>query len=152
MMSTKPRAARAMAAAPLIAALAVIGACATPGAAIDGPAPSNAAQETPVPPAAEDFPPIDAAQWKQGAFPSLAALRAMHTGMGKDQVRGLLSWPHFSEGLGGDREWNYLFHFRTGHGAGFVTCQYMVRFNGDGLTNGLYWKDPDCAARAGTGR
>ncbi|CAN5893766.1 hypothetical protein BH11PSE8_BH11PSE8_32580 [soil metagenome] len=129
----------------MILTLAVLAGCATPGVVIDGPAQVSASLEAPAPPAERDFPPVAKAQWKQGAFPSIEALRAMNTGMGKDQVRGLLGWPHFKEGLGGDREWNYLFQFRTGIGAEFVTCQYMVRFNGDVLTTGLYWKDPDCA-------
>ncbi|CAN5402316.1 hypothetical protein BH11PSE9_BH11PSE9_22430 [soil metagenome] len=129
----------------MIFTLALLVGCATPGVVIDGPAQVSAARETPAPPADKAFPSIASAQWKQGAFPSIEALRAMNTGMGKDQVRGLLGWPHFSEGLGRDREWNYIFHFRTGIGAEFVTCQYMVRFNREVLTNGLYWRDPDCA-------
>ena len=48
--------------------------------------------------------------------------------------------------LGGVREWNYIFHFRTGTGPEYITCQYMVRFNADVLTNGMYWKGPGCAA------
>ena len=69
----------------------------------------------------------------------------MRTGMGKDQVRDLLGSPHFSEGLAGVKEWNYIFHFRTGKGPEFTTCQYMVRYDGDRLTQGMYWKDPGCA-------
>lgn len=99
---------------------------------------------------ASDFPDAASARWKQGAFPNIENLRKMRTGMGKDQVRELLGWPHFNEGIGGVREWNYLFHFRTGPGPEFVTCQYMVRFNADVLSNGMYWKDPACADRIAT--
>jgi OOP family OmpA-OmpF porin len=106
---------------------------------------ARAAAENPAPPKDADFPALDSAKWQQGAFPSIEALRAMHTGMGKDQVRGLLGYPHFSEGLGGVREWNYIFHFRTGAGPAYITCQYMVRYNADVLTNGMYWKGPGCA-------
>ncbi len=148
MMLDKPGLACAAALAiSLVGTAVALGGCATPGVAIDGLAQVSAAQEAPAAPADKDFPFLASAQWKQGAFPSIEALRAMRTGMGKDQVRGLLSWPHFSEGLGRDREWNYIFHLRTGPGAEFVTCQYMVRFNGDVLTNGTYWRDPDCARR-----
>ncbi|MBJ2154937.1 OmpA family protein [Variovorax sp. IB41] len=106
---------------------------------------ARAAAENPAPPKDADFPALDSAKWQQGAFPSIEALRAMHTGMGKDQVRGLLGYPHFSEGLAGVREWNYIFHFRTGAGPAYITCQYMVRYNADVLTNGMYWKGPGCA-------
>lgn len=106
---------------------------------------ARAAAENPAPPRDDDFPAPGSATWKQGAFPNLEALRAMRTGMGKDQVRELLGFPHFSEGLGGVREWNYIFHFRTGAGPEYLTCQYMVRFNADVLTNGMYWKGPGCA-------
>ncbi|MGJ7494596.1 OmpA family protein [Variovorax sp. RT4R15] len=132
---------------PLIAAICVVvlGGCASPSYPITPHAHANAARENPPPPKDEDFPKLSTAKWEQGAFPSLEALRAMRTGMGKDQVRELLSWPHFSEGLGGVREWNYIFHFRTGKGPEYVTCQYMVRFNKDVLTSGMYWKGQGCA-------
>ena len=132
---------------PLVAAVCVLvlGGCASPSYPVTPEAHANAAKENPPTPKDEDFPKLESAKWQQGAFPSLEALRAMRTGMGKDQVRELLSWPHFSEGLGGVREWNYIFHFRTGKGPEYVTCQYMVRFNKDVLTSGMYWKGPDCA-------
>jgi len=114
--------------------------------AISPEAQANAARENPVPPKDDEFPAPSSATWPQGTFPSVEALRAMRTGMGKDQVRELLSWPHFSEGMAGVREWNYIFHFRTGAGPEYVTCQYMVRFNKDVLANGMYWKGPNCAA------
>jgi outer membrane protein OmpA-like peptidoglycan-associated protein len=114
--------------------------------AISPEAQANAARENPTPPKDDEFPALSSAAWPQGTFPSLEALRAMRTGMGKDQVRELLSWPHFSEGMAGVREWNYIFHFRTGAGPEYSTCQYMVRFNKDVLTNGMYWKGANCAA------
>ncbi|MDO9403240.1 MAG: OmpA family protein [Polaromonas sp.] len=92
------------------------------------------------------FPEASSAFWKQGAFPSIEALRTMGPGMGKDQVRQLLGHPHFNEGLGGAREWNYLFHLRTGRGSEYVTCQYQVRFDEQMLTSGMYWKGADCAS------
>ncbi|RZJ15259.1 MAG: outer membrane protein assembly factor BamE [Haliea sp.] len=95
---------------------------------------------------AANFPDPGSAFWKQGAFPSVEALRTMGTGMGKDQVRLLLGHPHFNEGLGGAREWNYLFHLRTGRGSDYVTCQYLVRFDEQMLSSGMYWKGKDCAS------
>jgi outer membrane protein OmpA-like peptidoglycan-associated protein len=130
--------------AACVSAIVTIG-CASPSHTITPEMQTRAAADNPVPPKDADFPALTSAKWQQGSFPSLEALRAMRTGMGKDQVRELLSFPHFSEGLGGVREWNYIFHFRTGAGSEYITCQYMVRFNADVLTNGMYWKDPGCA-------
>lgn len=130
--------------AACVSAIVTIG-CAAPSYTITPEMQARAAAERPAPPKESDFPALDSAKWRQGAFPSLEALRAMRTGMGKDQVRELLSFPHFGEGLGGVREWNYIFHFRTGAGPEYITCQYMVRFNADVLTNGMYWKGPGCA-------
>jgi len=129
----------------LAAAMLVLQGCASPGAAIDKDAQARVASERPEAPRPEDFPDLGSAKWKQGAFPGTDAFARMRTGMGKDQVRELLGFPHFSEGLGGVREWNYIFHFRTGAGPEYLTCQYMVRFNADVLTNGMYWKGPGCA-------
>lgn len=132
-----------LAALCLVALMA--GGCASPSYTITPEMQARAASENPVPPKDEDFPALNSAKWQQGAFPSLEALRVMRAGLGKDQVRELLGFPHFSEGLGGVREWNYIFHFRTGAGPEYITCQYMVRFNADVLTNGMYWKGPGCA-------
>ncbi|MGK6310779.1 outer membrane protein assembly factor BamE [Variovorax sp. DT-64] len=145
-MNSKSFILRASAVLAAGATMALMG-CAGPGRSIDPDAQKRAASTQPLPPAAEDFPAVGSAQWKEGAFPSLEALRAMRTGMGKDQVRQLLSWPHFSEGLAGVRTWNYIFHFNTGSGPEYITCQYMVRFNDDVLTSGMYWSKPECAQR-----
>ncbi|MDP9894317.1 outer membrane protein OmpA-like peptidoglycan-associated protein [Variovorax boronicumulans] len=137
----------AMRTAPLAAlclAALLVGGCAT-SYTITPEMQARAASENPAPPKDEDFPAPGSATWQQGAFPNLEALRTMRTGMGKDQVRELLGFPHFSEGLAGVREWNYIFHFRTGAGPEYITCQYMVRFNADVLVNGTYWKGPGCA-------
>lgn len=122
-----------------------LGGCAGPSHTISPETQANAARENPPTPKDEDFPALDSAKWSQGTFPSIEALRAMRTGMGKDQVRNLLGSPHFSEGPFGVREWNYIFHFRTGAGPEYVTCQYMARFNQNAQTSGLYWNDADCA-------
>ena len=122
--------------------------CASQGAPVVSAASSSGGAALPAPPGREDFPKRETAVWPQGTFPRLEALRAMRTGMGKDQVRNLLGSPHFSEGPFGVREWNYIFHFRTGKGPEYVTCQYMARFNQNAQTSGLYWHDADCAMLA----
>lgn len=100
-------------------------------------------QSSPAEPSTEDFPPLESAQWKEGGSPSLETLRLISTGMGKDSVRQLLSWPHFNEGFVGVREWNYIFHMPKGKSER-VTCQYMLRFNEQMLTSGVYWKTREC--------
>ncbi|WP_447743565.1 OmpA family protein [Variovorax boronicumulans] len=139
---------RTLSAVALAALLAALQGCASPGAAIDKDAQARAAAEKPAAPKPEEFPALDNAKWKQGAFPGTEKFQRVRPGMGKDQLRELLGWPHFSEGLWGVREWNYIFHFYTGKGSEHVTCQYMVRFNGIELMTGGWWKNPDCALLA----
>ena len=139
---------RTLSAVALAALLAALQGCASPGAAIDKDAQARAAAEKPAAPRPEEFPALDSAKWKQGAFPGTEKFQRVRPGMGKDQLRELLGWPHFSEGLWGVREWNYIFHFYTGKGSEHVTCQYMVRFNGSELMTGGWWKNPDCALLA----
>lgn len=126
----------------------LVAACSTPGTAMDPNAQAPAAVASSAPPGERAFPPIESASFRQGAFPSIAALRQMSTGMSKGHVRSLLSHPHFSESLIDAREWNYIFHFRTGQGPAYITCQYMVRFNEEMLTAGAHWKSPECEALA----
>ncbi|VTU40819.1 Outer membrane protein II* [Variovorax sp. PBS-H4] len=128
------------------ASVLLLAACGTPGRAIDPQAQAAAMAAKPVAPAAADFPALETAKWQQGAFPNLENLRQVQSGMGKDQIRELLSWPHFSEGLWGVEEWNYIFHLRSGEGPAFVTCQYMVRFNDAMVVTGAYWKSGECEA------
>ncbi|MGB7196049.1 MAG: OmpA family protein [Collimonas pratensis] len=92
-----------------------------------------------------DFPNPGSARLRQGTVPTTEALRLMRVGMDKDEVRQLLGSPHFSEGLFGVREWNYLFHLRGSKETEDVVCQYMVRFDGNVRVSGLYWRKPDCA-------
>lgn len=90
------------------------------------------------------FPEAGSAWLKGGTFVNVEQLRRVGRGMTKNQVRELISYPHFSEGLFGPKEWDYLFNFRTGRGDEFVTCQYKVVYK-DGLSDAMYWKDPACA-------
>lgn len=96
-LSTVPAVRVAPLAALCLAAL-MAGGCASPSYTITPEMQARAASENPAPPKDEDFPAPTSAKWQQGAFPSLEALRTMRTGMGKDQVRELLGFPHFSEG------------------------------------------------------
>lgn len=81
---------------------------------------------------------------KDGTFPNLANLRQMRAGLNKQQVSDLIGYPHFSEGVWGVREWNYVFHFR-GADNGVTTCQYKVLFDDNKLARSFYWKPESCA-------
>ena len=93
-----------------------------------------------------NFPDMGKAWLKNGTFVDVEQLRRIGPGMTKNQVRELISYPHFSEGLFGPREWNYIFNFRTGKGHEFITCQYMVHFDKDMKTQDFHWKGADCEA------
>lgn len=93
-----------------------------------------------------DFPDMDKAWLKNGTFIDVEQLRRIGPGMSKNQVRELISYPHFSEGLFGPREWNYIFNFRTGKGHEFITCQYIVHFDKDMKSQDFHWKGADCEA------
>lgn len=82
----------------------------------------------------------------QGLYPEPDGLRAMRTGLGKDQVRGLIGSPHFRTAMHGVREWNYLFRFAEG--GGDTACQYKVLFGADRRVSALHWKDAACEAYA----
>ena len=126
----------------------VLAACvlALTGCAAPTPSPSG----TPPPALAADhslnFPDMDQAWLKGGSFIDVEQLRRIHTGMTKNQVRELISYPHFSEGLFGPRAWNYIFNFRTGRGQEYITCQYMVHYDQDVRSQDFHWKGPDCEA------
>ncbi|WP_275288515.1 OmpA family protein [Halomonas elongata] len=101
------------------------------------------------PPAgAEDnvtFPEPGDAWLGEGTYVNVENLRKMQAGVSKDQIYDLLGRPHFSEGLFGVREWNYIFHLPTGDG-GYMTCQYQVQFDDEMLAESLHWRESHCAA------
>lgn len=90
------------------------------------------------------FPDQGKAWLKNGTFVNVESLRRMNVGMNEDQVRELISYPHFNEGFFHPSVWNYVFNFRTGAGKEFMTCQYQVHYK-DGLSANMYWNKPGCA-------
>lgn len=123
----------------LAALAAMLGGCASSA--------NNMPDRAAATPAADEsvaFPDAGSAWLKGGTFIDVEQLRRIGRGMSKNQVRELISYPHFSEGLFGPKEWDYLFNFRTGRGDEFVTCQYKVVYK-DGVADAMYWKDPACA-------
>jgi outer membrane protein OmpA-like peptidoglycan-associated protein len=85
-------------------------------------------------------------EWLQeGTFVNVENLKQMGPGLMKDQIHDLLGRPHFTTGMWGVSEWDYLFNFRTGRGNEYITCQYKVLFDGDSRVENLYWRDGRCA-------
>lgn len=86
---------------------------------------------------------------KGGTFPNLANLRQMRAGLNKQQVSDLIGYPHFSEGVWGVREWNYVFNFRKTDSDEVTVCQYKVLFDDDHMAQSFYWKPESCEALLG---
>ncbi len=79
-----------------------------------------------------------------GTTPTLDSLRLIHAGMDKNQIAGLIGYPHFHEGVAWSvREWDYLFHLR--HDGRQIQCQYKILFDKDKLAQSFYWKPASCA-------
>lgn len=92
------------------------------------------------------FPEPSSASAKGGIFPNVDNLRQIAAGVTKDQLYDLLGAPHFAEGIGAVREWDYLFQFRTVPGTSVTICQYKVLFDKDILARTFHWKPAGCAA------
>lgn len=86
------------------------------------------------------------AMHKGGTFPNLTNLRQVRAGLNKQQLSDLIGYPHFSEGVWGVREWNYVFNFRKPGSDDVTVCQYKVLFDDDKLARSFYWKPESCAA------
>lgn len=81
-----------------------------------------------------------------GTFPNLDNLVRVHAGLNKQQISDLIGYPHFSEGVWGVREWNYVFNFREpAQSDHVVTCQFKVLFDSDKLAQRFYWLPEECA-------
>ncbi|OAE71658.1 hypothetical protein A7J71_20630 [Achromobacter insolitus] len=89
------------------------------------------------------FPDPNSAWQKQGTFVNLDNLRNISAGMDKDQLYDLLGRPHFSEGMFGVKEWDYIFNFRKGNDV--LVCQFKVQFDQDYKAKAFYWKPDTCA-------
>ena len=90
------------------------------------------------------FPDMSRAWLKSGAIMDPAHVRSMGLGLTKNQVRSIIQYPHFSEGLFGPKQWDYIFNFKKPDGS-YLTCQYQVHFSQEGKTIGTYWNSNECA-------
>jgi OmpA-OmpF porin, OOP family len=92
-----------------------------------------------------DWPELNKATRKKGAFVPAANVIKITPGMTKKQIYTLLDVPHFTEGLFGVRKWNYILNFYTGTGDEYVTCQYQIRYDSDVRVESTYWQTQSCA-------
>ncbi len=80
-----------------------------------------------------------------GSWPNWENLRMVEAGMNKDQLYNLLGRPHFSEGLWGVREWDYVFNYRE-DGVHKV-CQYKILFDKQMNAQTFLWNPSNCGSK-----
>lgn len=98
-----------------------------------------------------EFPAIEKAKFStnnyKGSWVNWDNVAQVEHQMSKDQVRQLIGSPHFSEGLWGVHEWNYVFNYRDVNNQHQV-CQFQVHFDDNMLVEAFYWSDKSCEEQA----
>lgn len=83
---------------------------------------------------------------KGGTFPNRDNLTRVYAGLNKQQLADVIGYPHFSEGVWGVREWNYVFNFvEPAQNNRVVTCQFKILFDDAKLAQSFYWSPESCA-------
>lgn len=82
---------------------------------------------------------------KGGTFPQPMQLQLIRYGMNKQQIASLIGYPHFSEGVWGVREWNYLFNFREVGTDHVNICQFKILFDEHKIARSFYWHPESCS-------
>ena len=77
-----------------------------------------------------------------GSWPNWDNVRMIERGMNKDQLYNLIGRPHFSEGLYGVEEWDYVFNYRE-NGVHKI-CQYKVLFDKNHNAQSFFWYPNGC--------
>ena len=88
------------------------------------------------------FPALSSATRPEGIFPDRAVLREVEPGVRKSHLLHWFGPPHFSEGIAGVREWDYIFHFYSG--GGITTCRYKVIFDAAYVARRFHWRPDEC--------
>jgi len=90
------------------------------------------------------FPDANKAWLKEAVDPNIDNLRRVAPGMTKDNIYSLIGRPHFSEGIIGVREWDYVFNFRNSSDGSVQTCQYKIIYTPDMHLRSTYWQPESC--------
>ncbi|MNN27413.1 Outer membrane protein P5 precursor [compost metagenome] len=90
------------------------------------------------------FPTVDQASRPEGTYVNTENLAKIASGVSKRQLIELIGAPHFSEGLIGVHEWDYIFKFRQPAGQPDKVCQYKVLFDDQMLARSFYFKPANC--------
>ena len=93
------------------------------------------------------FPDSKNAWLKEAIDPNVDNLRRVAPGMTKDNIYSLLGRPHFSEGMFGVREWDYMFNFRNSDGSVAEHCQFKIIYAPDMHLRSTHWQPESCADR-----
>ena len=83
---------------------------------------------------------------EEGTFPDMEDLRKVVPGVTKEQLYTMFGPPHFSEGMFGVREWDYVFQLQRPNDKQPTLCQYKVLFDTEYKGQSFYWKPESCAA------
>ncbi len=118
----------------LIAATTVLQGCATSGSKLSADGTNDKIV----------FPDAKNAWLKEAVDPNVDNLRRVAPGMTKDNIYSLIGRPHFSEGIMGVREWDYVFNFRKGADGNVQTCQYKIIYAPDMHLRSTYWQPESC--------
>lgn len=93
------------------------------------------------------WPPIEKSTFNHngsqfGSWPNWDNVYMIKKGMNKDQIYNLIGRPHFSEGIAGVREWDYVFNFENN--SGHHICQFKVLFDKNMNVGSVYWLPDNC--------
>ena len=95
------------------------------------------------------FPDAAKSHVKEGPLPALEHFHKVRPGISKDQLYAMFGPPHFSEGIGGVREWDYVFQLQAAKDKEPTKCQFKVIFDTSYKGQSFYWNPQSCAQKAG---
>lgn len=90
------------------------------------------------------FPKINSAWIDVPTYPNLENLGKISKGMSKDQVMDLVGHPHYSEGIYGVREWDYLFNIKAKSSDLDKICQFKLIFDKDMHVGSIFFSPEGC--------
>ena len=95
------------------------------------------------------FPDAAKSHVKEGTLPALEHFHKVRPGISKDQLYAMFGVPHFSEGIAGVREWDYVFQLQGSKDKEPTQCQFKIIFDKNNKGQSFYWSPKDCAQKVG---